>query len=106
MRSYSNDLLPTRGRRLAASDLDAATGTFAVYHPDIKTFELTGTRSTYSWLDDVLIDVPRGRASRNSILYAQRARWSRSCQLLALISGVDEPRYDLGLSAEEWNAPE
>ncbi|MHB8704841.1 MAG: ParA family protein [Candidatus Tyrphobacter sp.] len=64
-----HDLLPMHGRRVAAWDLDAATGTFAVYHDDIKTFDLTGTYSTYSWLDDchrddvddVLIDVPGGR---------------------------------------------
>ena len=64
-----HDLLPTRSRRVAAWDLDASTGTFAVYHDDIKTFDLSGTQSTYSWLDDchrddiddVLIDVPGGR---------------------------------------------
>lgn len=63
------DLLPARGRSLAAWDLDNATGTFAVYHDDIKTFDLNGAQSTYSWLDDchrddvddVLIDVPGGR---------------------------------------------
>lgn len=63
------DLLPSHGRRVAAWDLDAATGTFAVYHDDIKTFDRNSTQSTYSWLDDchrddiddVLIDVPGGR---------------------------------------------
>jgi hypothetical protein len=54
---------------VAAWDLDAATGTFAVYHDDIKTFDLNETQTSYSWLDDchrddiddVLIDVPGGR---------------------------------------------
>lgn len=63
------DLLPSHGRRVTAWDLDAATGTFAVYHDDIKTFDLHETQSRYSWLDDchrediddVLIDVPGGR---------------------------------------------
>ena len=63
------DLLPSHGRRVTAWDLDAATGTFAVYHDDIKTFDLQETQSSYSWLDDchrddiddVLIDVPGGR---------------------------------------------
>ncbi len=33
------DLLPEHGRSVAAWDLDAATGTFAVYHDGIKTFD-------------------------------------------------------------------
>ncbi len=64
-----HDLLPTRGRRVAAWDLDPATGTFAVYANDIKTFDMNASQSTYSWfddcyrdeVDDVLIDVPGGR---------------------------------------------
>ena len=63
------DLLPAHGRKVAAWDLDAATGTFAVYDDAIKTFDLHGKHSGYSWLDDcassdlddVLIDVPGGR---------------------------------------------
>jgi hypothetical protein len=63
------DLLPTRSRVVSAWDLDAATGTFSVYSDAIKTFDLNGKRSSYSWLDDchrediddVLIDVPGGR---------------------------------------------
>ena len=63
------DLLQTRGRHVAAWDLDAATGTFAVYDDAIKTFDLNSSRETTSWLDDcyrddiddVIIDVPGGR---------------------------------------------
>lgn len=63
------DLLVASGRVVAAWDLDSATGTFAVYDDAIKTFDLHGTRDTYSWLDDcyrdnvddVIIDVPGGR---------------------------------------------
>ncbi len=63
------DLLPAHGRSVAAWDLDAATGTFAVYDGAIKTFDLHGNQSSYSWLDDcdradiddVIIDVPGGR---------------------------------------------
>src|SRR6185312_11909015 len=63
------DLLPQHGRSVAAWDLDAATGTFAVYDDAIKTFDLNERRSGPSWLDDcycpdiddVLIDVPGGR---------------------------------------------
>jgi hypothetical protein len=63
------DLLQARGRHVAAWDLDAATGTFAVYDDAIKTFDLNGSRETNSWLDDcyhdevddVIIDVPGGR---------------------------------------------
>lgn len=63
------DLLPAHGRKVAAWDLDASTGTFAVYDDAIKTFDLHGKHSGYSWLDDsasndiddVLIDVPGGR---------------------------------------------
>lgn len=63
------DLLQERGRNVAAWDLDAATGTFAVYDDAIKTFDLNGSRGTYSWLDDcyrdeiddIIIDVPGGR---------------------------------------------
>lgn len=63
------DLLQARGRHVAAWDLDAATGTFAVYDDAIKTFDLNGSRQTTSWLDDcyrddiddVIIDVPGGR---------------------------------------------
>jgi hypothetical protein len=63
------DLLPAHGRSVAAWDLDAATGTFAVYDEAIKTFDLNGRHSGPSWLDDcyradiddVLIDVPGGR---------------------------------------------
>lgn len=64
-----HDLLPMRGRRIASWDLDAATGTFAVYDDAIKTFDLHANGSGKSWLDDcyrddvddVLIDVPGGR---------------------------------------------
>jgi hypothetical protein len=63
------DLLQRRGRRVEAWDLDASTGTFAVYDEAIKTFDLNDSREAYSWLDDcyradiddVLIDVPGGR---------------------------------------------
>jgi hypothetical protein len=63
------DLLPQHGRLVAAWDLDAATGTFAVYDDGIKTFDLNDKQSGPSWLDDcyrtdiddVLIDVPGGR---------------------------------------------
>jgi hypothetical protein len=63
------DLLQRRGRRVEAWDLDASTGTFAVYGEAIKTFDLNEPRESYSWLDDcyhadiddVLIDVPGGR---------------------------------------------
>jgi hypothetical protein len=63
------DLLVASGRAVAAWDLDSATGTFAVYDDAIKTFDLHGSRDTYSWLDDcyrddvddVIIDVPGGR---------------------------------------------
>jgi hypothetical protein len=63
------DLLPRRGRTVAAWDLDAATGTFAVYDAAIKTFDLNGKQTGASWLDDcfrndvddVLIDIPGGR---------------------------------------------
>jgi hypothetical protein len=63
------DLLVASGRVVAAWDLDSATGTFAVYDETIKTFDLHGSRDTYSWLDDcyrdnvddVIIDVPGGR---------------------------------------------
>ncbi len=64
-----HDLLPTHGRRTASWDLDAATGTFAVYDEAIKTFDLNDRSVTTSWLDDchrddiddVIIDVPGGR---------------------------------------------
>ncbi len=64
-----HDLLPTRDRRTASWDLDAATGTFAVYDESIKTFDLNAVNMTQSWLDDcyrvdiddVIIDVPGGR---------------------------------------------
>jgi len=63
------DLLPQHGRTVAAWDLDAATGTFAVYDEAIRTFDLNDKHSGPSWLDDcyradiddVLIDVPGGR---------------------------------------------
>jgi hypothetical protein len=63
------DLLPQHGRKVSAWDLDAATGTFAIYDDGIKTFDLNDARSTSSWLDDchrddvddVLVDVPGGR---------------------------------------------
>lgn len=63
------DLLPTHGRSVTAWDLDAATGTFAVYDDAIKTFALHGKQGGHSWLDDchrddiddVIIDVPGGR---------------------------------------------
>lgn len=63
------DLLPQHGRLVSAWDLDAATGTFAIYHDGIRTFDLNGACSTSSWLDDchrddvddVLVDVPGGR---------------------------------------------
>lgn len=63
------DLLPAHGRTVTAWDLDAATGTFAVYDDAIKTFDLHGKQNGYSWLDDcyrndvddVIIDVPGGR---------------------------------------------
>lgn len=63
------DLLPVHGRAIAAWDLDAATGTFAVYDDGIQTFDLRAKQSSHSWLDDcyrsevddVLIDVPGGR---------------------------------------------
>ncbi len=63
------DLLPQHGRRISAWDLDAATGTFAIYDDGIRTFDLNGATSTSSWLDDchradiddVLVDVPGGR---------------------------------------------
>ncbi len=63
------DLLPQHGRSVVAWDLDAATGTFAVYDGGIKTYDLNGKQSGPSWLDDcyradvddVLIDVPGGR---------------------------------------------
>lgn len=63
------DLLQARDRHVAAWDLDAATGTFAVYDDAIRTFDLNGSRETNSWLDDcyrddvddVIIDVPGGR---------------------------------------------
>lgn len=64
-----HDLLPAHGRRVASWDLDAATGTFAVYDDAIKTFDLNANSSEHSWLDDcyksgiddVIIDVPGGR---------------------------------------------
>ncbi len=64
-----HDLLPTHGRRTASWDLDAATGTFAVYDKAIKTFDHNVRSLTYSWyddchrddIDDVIIDVPGGR---------------------------------------------
>lgn len=64
-----HDLLPAHGRRVASWDLDAATGTFAVYDDAIKTFDLNANSGTQSWLDDcyrdeiddVIIDVPGGR---------------------------------------------
>lgn len=64
-----HDLLPARGRRVASWDLDAATGTFALYDDAIKTFDLNANSSAQSWLDDcyhndiddVIIDVPGGR---------------------------------------------
>ncbi|MDE2480831.1 MAG: hypothetical protein KGN02_01405 [bacterium] len=64
-----HDLLPVHGRSVASWDLDAATGTFAVYDDAIKTFDLTAGNNTESWLDDchrddvddVIIDVPGGR---------------------------------------------
>lgn len=63
------DLLPQHGRTVSAWDLDAATGTFAIYDGAIKTFDLNDARSAASWLDDchrddiddVLVDVPGGR---------------------------------------------
>ena len=63
------DLLPQYGRRVCAWDLDSATGTFAIYDDGIRTFDLNGTCSSSSWLDDchredvddVLVDVPGGR---------------------------------------------
>jgi hypothetical protein len=63
------DVLPERGRSVAAWDLDAATGTFAVYHDGIKTFDLNARQSGASWfddcyrddIDDVIVDVPGGR---------------------------------------------
>lgn len=63
------DLLPQHGRIVSAWDLDAATGTFAIYDDAIKTFDLHGACSSSSWLDDchradvddVLVDVPGGR---------------------------------------------
>ena len=64
-----HDLLPEHGRRVASWDLDAATGTFAVYDDSIKTFDLNASNKIHSWLDDcyrsdiddVIIDVPGGR---------------------------------------------
>jgi hypothetical protein len=63
------DLLPVSHRTVSAWDLDAATGTFAIYDDAIKTFDLNGGHSSSSWLDDcyreevddVLVDVPGGR---------------------------------------------
>lgn len=63
------DLLPQHGRTVAAWDLDAATGTFAVYDDAIKTFDLNAKQTGLSWfddcyradIDDVLVDVPGGR---------------------------------------------
>jgi hypothetical protein len=62
------DLSVIAGRTVAAWDLDASTGTFAVYDDAIKTFDLSNPHETYSWLDDchsdvadILIDVPGGR---------------------------------------------
>jgi hypothetical protein len=63
------DLLPQHGRSVSAWDLDAATGTFAIYDDGIRTFDLNAACSTSSWLDDchrneiddVLVDVPGGR---------------------------------------------
>ena len=65
----NHDLLPQHGRRIASWDLDASTGTFAVYDDAIKTFDLNANDNSRSWLDDcyrddiddVLIDVPGGR---------------------------------------------
>lgn len=62
------DILPTRGRSVAAWDIDAETGTFAAYDAAIHTFDLNDKDNTSSWLDDcfrtdvgdVLIDVPGG----------------------------------------------
>ncbi len=64
-----HDLLPVRDRRIASWDLDASTGTFAVYDDAIKTFDLNAIAAKQSWLDDcyrgdvddVIIDVPGGR---------------------------------------------
>lgn len=64
-----HDLLPEHGRRVSSWDLDAATGTFAVYDDSIRTFDLNASNNTNSWLDDcyrsdiddVIIDVPGGR---------------------------------------------
>jgi hypothetical protein len=63
------DLLPMNHRAVSAWDLDAATGTFAIYDEAIKTFDLNSGHSSSSWLDDcyreevddVLVDVPGGR---------------------------------------------
>lgn len=65
------DLLPEHGRSIAAWDLDASTGTFAVYHDGIQTFDPNARRSALSWfddcyrddIDDVVVDVPGGRLS-------------------------------------------
>ena len=90
------DLLPTRGRRVAAWDLDAATGTFAVYDDAIKTFDLHGKQSTYSWLDDcyrddvddVIIDVPGGRIDDLLRTFGDNS-------IEALVGAVREARREL-----------
>jgi hypothetical protein len=61
--------LPQHERRIAAWDLDASTGTFAVYDGGIKTYDMHAKLSGPSWfddcycddIDDVLVDVPGGR---------------------------------------------
>jgi hypothetical protein len=63
------DLLPQHGRTVSAWDLDSSTGTFSVYHNEIRTYDSTDGQSGQSWLDDcyrsdiddVIIDVPGGR---------------------------------------------
>jgi MinD-like ATPase involved in chromosome partitioning or flagellar assembly len=63
------DLFRSRGRRIAAFDLDASNGSFASYAPDaIKIDDLKGSAA---WLDaayddsidDVLVDVPGGHVA-------------------------------------------
>jgi len=93
------DLLQRHGRRVTAWDLDASTGTFAVYDDAIKTFDLNGSRDTHSWLDDchdaniddVLIDVPGGRIEDlfrifgdNSVDALVSAVRASGCELIAV----------------------
>ncbi len=84
------DLLQRHGRRVTAWDLDASTGTFAVYDDAIKTFDLNGSHDTHS-IDDcdaAIRRYQRDTSSRiESVEYSETTastRWSPRCVLLGV----------------------